>query len=338
MKNNCTENGTHNIIVAAVEGVGGGLGVIACVAALVFAIVSRFYKDVVQRLIVYKLITMSAFSLCQFVYLGSLSYNDTMEYRATGIAVIPQIFYYINMGFTFWLTVILYWCIVHLKELKSLRKLELIAVITSCLISPLSAVLIGLIIYHNDNESSKGLALYLIINYGIAVVLYFIISVLVVIIFIVTIRRSWMHHRKQNGIEGESLLVTDNKWKILSKQLLPLVVYPIVNTITVIIAINSSILFLLEVLNGNDIDLYLFSLTSYSGLITGTIIIIYLSRLKYIKKQRERKENERSQVAFWSSNHDDDTFTRETVASTDASTTYQYTRTSSFTLSALPVN
>ena len=184
------------------------------------------------------------------------------------------------------------------------------------------------------NESKSNWIFHIIIGVS-ALILYLIMSVLVLIIFIVTIRRSRMHLQRQEGIQAEPLLVTDNKWKILSKQLLPLVVYPIVNTVMAIIFYPLSMFYF----DGNaSKGMFLYSLLSSSGLITGTIIIIYLSRLKYIKKQGERKENERSQVAFWSSNHDDDIFTSETVASTDASTTYQYTRTSSFTLSALPVN
>uniref|UniRef100_A0A1X7TUZ6 G-protein coupled receptors family 1 profile domain-containing protein n=1 Tax=Amphimedon queenslandica TaxID=400682 RepID=A0A1X7TUZ6_AMPQE len=70
-----------------------------------------------------------------------------------------------------------------------------------------------------------------IIGCSIVGILYFIISILVIIIFIVTIRRSQIHHQSQDCNEAESLLVTNNKWKTLSKQLLPLVVYPIVNTV-----------------------------------------------------------------------------------------------------------
>uniref|UniRef100_A0A1X7UD15 Uncharacterized protein n=1 Tax=Amphimedon queenslandica TaxID=400682 RepID=A0A1X7UD15_AMPQE len=68
----CTNN-----IVTVIEGVFGGLGVITCTVALVFAIVSRFYKDIVQRLIVYKLVTMLVYSLSQFL---SFKYDDSQTY------------------------------------------------------------------------------------------------------------------------------------------------------------------------------------------------------------------------------------------------------------------
>ena len=161
-------------------------------------------------------------------------------------------------------------------------------------------------------------------------ILYFILSILVVIIFIATIRRSRIHHQRQDDNEGESLLVTNNKWKTLSKQLLPLVVYPIVNTL---MAIAFFPLLGLHYNGKSFKGAYLDSLISFSGLITGIIVIIHLCIVKCKKKQRERKrikKNNESQESFCEvSNDHDDVFTRETVASTNARTTYQYTRTSS---------
>ena len=114
MPNDCT---TNEMYITGIEGTFGGLGAITCTVALIFAIVSRFYKDIVQRLIVYKLVTMLVYSLSEFL---SLIYDDSQAYRAVAI-LLPHTAYYINLGFTFWLTVILYLCIVHLKELKTLR-------------------------------------------------------------------------------------------------------------------------------------------------------------------------------------------------------------------------
>ena len=326
---------TNEMIITAIEGVFGGLGAITCTVALVFVLVSRFYKDIVQRLILYKLVTMLVYSLSENL---SLAYDDSKTYRAV-VVFITHTAYYINLGFDFWLTITLYLFIVRLKELKNFKKLEPIAIITSCL--PLvSAALIPFIYIdcskhkllidfpHNmSTDHSYSLILY-IFGYSIAGILYFIISVLVVIIFIVTIRRSRRHHQRQNDNAAESLLVTNNKWKILSKQLLPLVVYPIVNTVMAIIFYPLLVLYFnCSTFKG----VFLYSLISSSGLMTGTIVIIHLCILKCRKKQRERKENERSQVAFCVvPNHYSDVFTRETVASSNARTTYKFTRTSSF--------
>ena len=154
--------------------------------------------------------------------------------------------YHVNLGFDLWLTITLYLFIVRLKELKNFKKLEPIAIITSCLLL-VSAALIPFIYidcskkhkwqinfpHNTSTDHSYSLILY---SFGyIAGILYFIISILVVVIFIVTIRRSRRHHQRENDNAAESLLVTNNKWKILNKQLLPLVVYPIVNTIMAVV-------------------------------------------------------------------------------------------------------
>ena len=299
-----------------IEGVGGGLGAIICTVALVFAIVSKFYKDIVQRLIVYKLITMIVFSLSQVM---SFNYNDGSNTFKTFAIAFLHITYSSNVVFTFWLTITLYLCIVYLKELKSFKKLELIAIITLCL------AIAAYIPFAKDDPCTQ-IIHYVV--YGTAGILYLMMSILVVIIFIVTIRRSRMHLQRQEDSEAESLLVTNNKWKILSKQLLPLVVYPIVNAVIAMV-------FLLSFFSSKGVQFYLDSLVSSSGLITGIIVIIHLCILKCKKKQRERKrmkQNKEQQDSFCvvPSNHND-VFTRETVASTNARTTYQFTRTSSLT-------
>ena len=320
--NDCANWDTVNPIII-IEEVGGGLGAIACTVALVFVLVSRFYKDIVQRLILYKLIAMLVFSLSQVT---SFKYNDGSRIFKTFTIAIPHITYSSNVVFTFWLTITLYLCIVHLKELKNFKKLEPIAIITLCLA-------IAVYIPFAKYDPCTQIIHYVV--YGTAGVLYLIMSVLIVIIFIVTIRRSRRHHQRQEDrstndgelSEAESLLVTNNKWKILSKQLLPLVVYPIVNT-------PMALVFLLSVLKSksNDINLYFDSLITSSGLITGIIVIIHLCILKCRKKQRERKrmkQNDKEKEPFCvvPSQHND-IFTRETVASTNARTTYQYTNTS----------
>ena len=332
--------------VAIIQGVFGGLGAITCTVGLVFVIVSRFYKDIVQRLILYKLIAMLIYSLSQYM---SLRYDDSIIYKAMTVAI-PHIVYCANVVFTFWLTIVLHLCIVHLKELKNFKKLEPITIITSCFPLAIAAYTpfasfdtCTQTVYVTFTKRGRNYDNVFIIGYNIVGVLYFIISILVIVIFIATIKRSRLHLQGQDDNEAESLLVTNNKWKILSKQLLPLVVYPIVNTVMAMIFFPLLVLYF----NGSTFKgVYLYSLITSSGLITGIIVIIHLCILKCKKKQRDMKrvkKNDESQESFCvaSSNHDD-IFTRETVASTNARTTYQYTSTSSLTtddpLVVLPIN
>ena len=318
--------------VTIMEGVGGGLGAITCTVALVFVLVSRFYKDIVQRLILYKLIAMLVFSLSQFMY---FKYDEGSKiYKATTLAI-PHIAYCVNLVLTFWLTITLYLCIVHLKELKNFKKLEPIAIITS-FIPLVIAITIPFIKYDDCTETlsvkftEEGRNYYQLygIGYSIAGVLYFIISVLVVIIFIVTIRRSRISHKRYD----ESLLLASfrNKWKILSKQLLPLVVYPIVNTVMAMIFFPLIVQYYTA---KTSIGSIFYALISTSGIVTGFIVLLHLLILKWNKKQRERKRRkERETMGAYCivPSSYTDRFTRETVASTNAGTTYQFTRTSSF--------
>ena len=165
------------------------------------------------------------------------------------------------------------------------------------------------------------------IGYSITAILYFIISVLVVIIFVVTVKRSRLHLQRQHGNEAESLLLTNNKSKILSKQFIATSrAYPIINTLIAMVFVP---LFVFHSSKTN-----LISFISSSGLVTCIIAIIHPSILKCQKKRRERlrkKLTKTSQVAFCNvPNHHNDVFTRETVASTNAHTTYKFTCTSSF--------
>ena len=347
--NTTTCDGTDAVIKIkiVIEEVFGGLGVIACTVALVLSIVSRFYKDIVQRLILYKLIAMLIYSLSMFM---SHRYDDSTIYKAMTV-VIRRIVYCANLVFTFWLTIVLHLCIVHLKELKNFKKLEPIAIVMSFLTLAIAVYYIPFASFNNCTQElhlafTKGKESYdyiSLIGYSIVGILYFILSILVVIIFIVTIRRSRIHHQRQDDNEAESLLVTNNKWKTLSKQLLPLVVYPIVNTVMEMVLFPLSVLYF-SAITFKGVRFY--SLITSSGLITGIIVIIHLSIVKCKKKQRERKrikKNDESQESFCKvSNDHDDVFTRETVASTNARTTYQYTRTSSLNtddqLVTLPIN
>ena len=322
--------------VNIIEKTSGGLGVIACTVALVFAIVSRFYKDIVQRLILYKLITMLIYSLSQFMFPRYDDGSDT--YKSFAIAI-THISYCVNLVLNFWLTIKLYLCIVHLKEMKNYRKLEPIAIITSCF--PLViAVYIPYTKYDDctetlqlkfSTEGSNHLSVVFTIGYSIAGLLYFIMSILVTIIFIVTLRRSQLYRRRKHGSQEESLLLAtfSNKWKILSKQLLPLVVYPIVNTVMTMVFFPLTVYYYTT---KTSIVSIFYTLISTSGIITGFIVILHLSILKRNKKQRERERKERETIGIFCvvPKSYTDSFTRDTVASTNAGTIYQFTRTSSF--------
>ena len=306
------------------QGIMGSIGAVMCIIALIFVLVSRFYKDIVQRLIVYKLIAMLVYSLVQLLYLK----HETTKYGA----LLSNITYNVNLTLTLWLTLILYHCIVHLKELKNFKKLEPVAIITSCT-TFLFAVLLPFVSFDAcqrkpEVRSSDGdILMYMyIIGYSIDGLLYFITSILVIVIFIRVITRSRLTLKIQDDNQA---LLTTNKWKTLSKQLLPLVAYPIVNTVVAMFAFPLLIVRFNRIKHDGPINTALASL----GLITSTVVILHLIILKCKKRRKRRRRRREEDNAFCvaPSNHDD-IFTKETIASTNARTTYQISQTSSITM------
>ena len=73
----------------------GSIGAVMCVIALIFVLASRFYKDIAQRLIVYKLIAMLVYSLVQLLYLK----HETTKYGV----LLSDIAYNVNLILTLWL-------------------------------------------------------------------------------------------------------------------------------------------------------------------------------------------------------------------------------------------
>ena len=245
-----------------------------CTVALIIVLVSKFYKDIVQILILYKLITVL------FYYLGLL----IIIIRAAGIAggskyileilvaVHGSIFYCAHSVLTFWLTIILYLCIVHLKELENLKKLEPAVIITSCIPFLFIASIFQL---ESKNTSEKVEPYSLTALHSIVGLLSIIISILMIIIIIKVLMRSFRRQKKYYH-------TNQNKWRMLSKQLLPLVVYPIVDTIGAVISFT--------IYYSASFDECLpFSLIMTSlGPITSTLVILHLCLLKCKKCKKKQ--------------------------------------------------
>ena len=199
-------------------GLTASTGAIICTVALVFAIVSRFYKDIIQRLILYKLIAMLVFSLAQGLFLLLIGEHDASshlyEVWFRSIVTLTSIAYSVNLILTFWLTITLYLCIVHLKELKNLKKLEAIAILASCFSFILICVVFTPFLQFNDceqqwefdftkqhNGPKNMLFTIACCLYGLV---YLIMSVLVIVIFITLLKRSWPSSNHDEQLLGES--------------------------------------------------------------------------------------------------------------------------------------
>ena len=356
MESNCSNSSSDDIKstfnFCVPNAIVGGIGVVLSIVALIIAIVSRFYKDTVQRLIVYKLIAIAAYYLGLIIIIISAAIigrgSELYKIQIFLAADIGSIFYCANSALTLWLTIILYRNIVRLKELKNFKKLEPVMVVTSC-IPFLFIIFLPLIKYDDCKQKPKvnisgddiELEYMFIAGYCIAGLLHLISSILLIFLFIKVKKRSQPPLQGQDNNQAESSLLISNKWKTLSKQLLPLVVYPIGNTVVAIIVFPLAICDYVK--NDKHLFVSVDILQASLGMITSTVVILHLCILKCTKrgrrKRRRRKEWEESREALCivTSNHND-VFTNETVASTDASTTYLVPRTTSLTLSQLPVN
>ena len=329
--NNCRERDTTSIL----QGAMGSVGAVMCIIALIIVLASRFYKDTVQRLIVYKLIAMLVFSLSQLLFLG----QESNMYGS----LLSNIAYNVNLLLTFWLTIILYLCIVHLKELRKLRKLEPVAIIISCL--PFIFVTFipfakydeckeKPIVVFSEGESNELEYIY-ITGYCIAGLLQLIISILVIIIFVKVVTRSRLPLQGLDNNQAETPLLTNNKWKTLSKQLLPLVVYPIINTILAVIFFPLATLSYDKIKYNSPLSALAYALLASLGLFTSAIVILHLCILKCKKRQGgwKRREGRYSQLEHAGAVNDtpnerSDIFTSDTIASTNARTEYHYDRNS----------
>ena len=314
----------------------GSIGVLLCTVALIIVLVSRFYKDIVQRLIVYELITVLVYSLSTILILEAVNYKDGISVKlySTIMILAPtigSIFYCANSVLTLWLTIILYLCIVHLKELENFKKLEPVAIITSCIPFLFIASIFQL---ESKNTSEKVEPYSLTALHSIVGLLSIIISILMIIIIIKVLMRSFRRQKKYYH-------TNQNKWRTLSKQLLPLVVYPIVDTIGAVISFT--------IYYSASFDECLpFSLIMTSlGPITSTLVILHLCLLKCKKckkKQRETKKKKGQHGLpectytgaivnneIHTVNERSDVFTSYTIASTNARTEYCFDRGSTIT-------
>ena len=147
----------------------------------------------------------------------------------------------------------------------------------------------------------------------------------VVAILIKVVTRSRLPLQGIDDNQAESPLLTNNKWKTLSKQLLPLVVYPVVNTVAAMILCPLAVLIYGKFTNASTTIPPYSSLKASLGLITSIIVILHLCILKCKKKQVRRKKEQKGEFDFAEA-----AAAERSDVSTNARTEYHYQRTSSY--------
>lgn len=307
----------------------GSCGVILCTVALIFALSSKFYKDIVQRVILIKLIVMILFSLTLILsFLSPEYYRDYIIYIVNGsfhkvlihvhISYQARIsLYWINCFLMFWLTVTLFLYIVCLKEVNGMRHLKLM-IITFILIFGI-LVLLAVIVKFSSFICKYGYIFFFasLFFFGVVNLVTFVMTIL---ILATVCKRSFARRS-----EDEAPLLVSNKWKKLLKELLPFSVYPIISTLLYLTFVTS--LYSIE----EDQLLLKYLSMDLSAPLTGTVVFIHVCILNQTKR-KEKMRIANDEFIF----NDEDVFTRDTVGATNAQTAYTFTRTSSIHVPMIP--
>lgn len=227
----------------------GGVGLIssfACIIALAVAARFKFYKDIVQRLVFYQLIAALAVSLiCAFDMIFVNYYKNPEVYQpfCAMAAYFNTVSLWTKIGFTFWLTLLLFICLVYLKQPKDVKKLEPLYILTSfglpllfCWI-PFANDLYGIagawcwIKNWEDECANKKILLGTIEQYALfyapATVFFSIDAILITVTVIVLLKR--IRHRTHDEEQEPLIQMENRKQKQLLQMILPLSLYPVVS-------------------------------------------------------------------------------------------------------------
>ena len=298
MSNNCSDFKSAEITYI-LQGVIGSIGAVICIVALIFALVSRFYKDIAQRLIVYKLIAMLIYSLSWPLLLILIYCHEGSTYYKIIEKIVPGLIpaaYFINLFLTFWLSVVLFSCLIFLKKLKTLQKIEPLMIISS-LFGVVFLIMYAIFVEFDDytftwspksssivENTFKGLGAF----YGL---LHLMIVMMLIIILITVCKRS--RFCLVNEEESNSLF-TNDKWKMLLKQLLPIIVYPIMTVMFSVIYIYA---YITNIPFTTSFKFALSFLLSAPGPVTGLVAIIYLCILKCNCRKKSGREEKKEDLS-----------------------------------------
>ena len=300
MSDNCSDfRSADSEITYILQGVIGSIGAVVCTVALIFVLVSRFYKDIAQRLIVYKLIAMLVYSLSWPLLLILIYCHEESTYYKIIEKIVPGLIpaaYFINLFLTFWLSVVLFSCLIFLKKLKTLQKIEPLMTISS-LFGVVFLIMYAIFVEFDDctftwspksssivENTFKGLGAF----YGL---LHLMIVMMLIIILITVCKRS---RSPLVNEEENNPLLTNDRWKMLLKQLLPIIVYPI---ITVIFSVTYIYAYITNIPFTTSFKFALSFLLSAPGPVTGLVAIIYLCILKCNCRKKSGREEEKEDLS-----------------------------------------
>ena len=334
----------RNILLCIFGGV-GSLSTVICTVTLIFTCYYKLYKRFAHRLVIYQLLSTLFFSfvcaseLIFFNYTSSTTLKvlcDTVGFFLT-IAVNSKFFV------TFWLTFHLFAFVVFSKDL---RRLELLYIFSSFGIP----LLFGWIPFVNNLYGIAGawcwiknwkgdcakdkillgtIEQYLLL-YALALLLLFLELLMVIITISVLMYRSYCRSSKAQEENDPLLQRQVEKQKKAFKEILPLILYPII----FIILFLPSVIHRIYGAIVPETEFFLFVLHASTGpswgLFVGIAVAIHICLLKCCGIQLQLNPQEKPSANF--NNEDNPVYTTETIASTNARTYYNVPKESEISL------
>ena len=217
----------------------GAVSTVMCLIAVILVIYWRLYKYFVYRLALYQVLACLLFSVSESLVLMNYNYNETKPFHVRACLATAFL-----MQYTMWVKLLFTLCLVfHLfclaVCLKNFTKLEIAYVLVSALSPLLHAWIPFVNNFYNlaggwcwihawkDNCPSKkyknGIIEQFTLWYGPLFVALSLCLIAVIMIVLVLARRAYLSLKK----EAEPL-ITENRNKTALKELLPLLVYPII--------------------------------------------------------------------------------------------------------------
>lgn len=296
--NTCHEylNHTERNVALLVYGSSGIVSVVTSLTASLLIIIMKLYPQFVYRLALYQELSSIFISLTQCVGLLQLHYGDVQYDRdaaCTASALLLQYALWLKLMFTAWLMFHLFFLAVFLKNLQ---RLELMYVLSSIMV-PLLPTCIPLFTnaYGQDGARcwikekgadckiyEEGLIERYVLWFGPAMICLLLTNLAIVIMLLVMRRRAYTE------VDPElTPLVRKNKQAL--KQMLPLVFYPLLFLLLMLIPIISRIV--------SDISRYdIFPLALLHGIayppggfFSGLVIIIHLCVMHHQRKRKGKR-------------------------------------------------
>ena len=241
---NFTDNEENHYLLLGV-GVPGICSALCCINALAMVVYLRLYKLFVYRLAMYQVMgsLLQASAMASVLLLWDFDYDNARGNNCTFSAFILQFGMWVKLMFTIQLTFHLFCYVVFFKNFKHLEKLYItLSVAIPLLMACIPFIcgyyrIAGAWCYISSREDkvncevnctaedlTPGIIEQFVLYYGPAT---FLLALNVLAIFIMIVVLLYRAH-KYRSFDRESLLAGRDQRKEILKQLLPLIVYPII--------------------------------------------------------------------------------------------------------------